>query len=277
MVGSNEAGVAPPVISCAARRACSRWRAWPRPWRSGKPWPSTRAPRRETRGSSRSPAGGRRPGSPRTARSSRRHSTPILRSTAISVAHAAESNSLSGQRSARGATVMESPVCTPHLDRGLDVEHTMMQVVVLVAKTSISYSFQPAPTPRAALRSWATRRVRATICSNSCALCIAAPVPASVNGRPDHGGGSRSRPGWRSASPCCARRASAASEAMSRMALRNWLAVLGMSMARPTPRIQLDAELLGARLRARGRARSEPRRPGPPWWATSASGRSFSG
>ena len=41
-----------------------------------------------------------------------------------------------------GATVMESPVCTPIGSR-FSIEQTMMQLSVLSRTTSISYSFQP--------------------------------------------------------------------------------------------------------------------------------------
>ena len=41
-----------------------------------------------------------------------------------------------------GATVMESPVCTPMGSR-FSMEHTMMQLSALSRTTSISYSFQP--------------------------------------------------------------------------------------------------------------------------------------
>ena len=41
-----------------------------------------------------------------------------------------------------GATVIESPVCTPIGSR-FSIEHTMMQLSALSRTTSISYSFQP--------------------------------------------------------------------------------------------------------------------------------------
>ena len=41
-----------------------------------------------------------------------------------------------------GATVMESPVCTPMGSR-FSIEHTMMQLSALSRTTSISNSFQP--------------------------------------------------------------------------------------------------------------------------------------
>jgi hypothetical protein len=41
-----------------------------------------------------------------------------------------------------GATVMESPVCTPIGSR-FSIEQTMMQLSALSRTTSISYSFQP--------------------------------------------------------------------------------------------------------------------------------------
>ena len=41
-----------------------------------------------------------------------------------------------------GATVMESPVCTPMASK-FSMEHTMMQLSLRSRTTSISYSFQP--------------------------------------------------------------------------------------------------------------------------------------
>ncbi len=41
-----------------------------------------------------------------------------------------------------GATVMESPVCTP-IGSKFSMEQTMMQLSLLSRTTSISYSFQP--------------------------------------------------------------------------------------------------------------------------------------
>ena len=67
-------------------------------------------------------------------------STPISRSTA-SEASRITWYSLSVSVSA-GATVIESPVCTP-IGSMFSMEQTMMQLSALSRTTSISYSFQP--------------------------------------------------------------------------------------------------------------------------------------
>ena len=67
-------------------------------------------------------------------------STPISRSTA-KLALRMIWYSLS-VRVWAGATVMESPVCTPMGSR-FSMEQTMMQLSFLSRTTSISYSFQP--------------------------------------------------------------------------------------------------------------------------------------
>ena len=67
-------------------------------------------------------------------------STPIARSTAIEASRIAW-YSLS-VRVCAGATVIESPVCTPIGSR-FSIEQTMMQLSALSRTTSISYSFQP--------------------------------------------------------------------------------------------------------------------------------------
>ena len=67
-------------------------------------------------------------------------STPISRSTA-SEALRMIWYSLSVSVCA-GATVIESPVCTPIGSR-FSIEQTMMQLSALSRTTSISYSFQP--------------------------------------------------------------------------------------------------------------------------------------
>ncbi len=67
-------------------------------------------------------------------------STPISRSTAIEAARM-RWYSLS-VRVRAGATVIESPVCTP-IGSMFSMEQTMMQLSALSRTTSISYSFQP--------------------------------------------------------------------------------------------------------------------------------------
>lgn len=67
-------------------------------------------------------------------------STPISRSTArLALRRIWYSLSVSV---CAGATVMESPVCTPIGSR-FSIEQTMMQLSALSRTTSISYSFQP--------------------------------------------------------------------------------------------------------------------------------------
>ncbi|MCY1545854.1 hypothetical protein D9M68_818160 [compost metagenome] len=67
-------------------------------------------------------------------------STPISRSTAREALRRIW-YSLS-VRVCAGATVMESPVCTP-IGSKFSMEQTMMQLSFLSRTTSISYSFQP--------------------------------------------------------------------------------------------------------------------------------------
>ncbi|MNE62178.1 hypothetical protein D3C80_1574460 [compost metagenome] len=67
-------------------------------------------------------------------------STPISRSTAREALRRIW-YSLS-VRVCAGATVMESPVCTP-MGSKFSMEQTMMQLSFLSRTTSISYSFQP--------------------------------------------------------------------------------------------------------------------------------------
>ncbi|MNV62141.1 hypothetical protein D3C71_1546730 [compost metagenome] len=67
-------------------------------------------------------------------------STPILRSTAMEASRR-RWYSLS-VRVCAGATVIESPVCTPIGSR-FSIEQTMMQLSAVSRTTSISNSFQP--------------------------------------------------------------------------------------------------------------------------------------
>jgi hypothetical protein len=107
-------------------------------------------------------------------------STPISRRQAIEAARM-RWYSLSVSVSA-GATVIESPVCTP-IGSTFSMEQTMMQLSARSRTTSISYSFQPST-----LSSISTSVVgdrsspRSTISSNSSTLyAMPPPVPASVN------------------------------------------------------------------------------------------------
>ena len=115
----------------AARRACSRRRAWRRPWRSGSRSPSTPAPsERDTRGFISMTT--MRPSSGLIANCTFEPpvSTPISRSTAIDASRMSW-YSLSVSVCA-GATVIESPVCTPIGSR-FSIEQTMMQLSLRVA------------------------------------------------------------------------------------------------------------------------------------------------
>ncbi|KAG1273621.1 hypothetical protein G6F64_015312 [Rhizopus arrhizus] len=67
-------------------------------------------------------------------------STPLLRSTAMEASRR-RWYSLS-VRVCAGATVIESPVCTPIGSR-FSIEQTMMQLSAVSRTTSISNSFQP--------------------------------------------------------------------------------------------------------------------------------------
>src|SRR6266567_1473757 len=72
-------------------------------------------------------------------------STPISRITAIAASRIAwYSRSL---KVCAGATVIESPVCTP-MGSKFSIEHTMMTLSARSRITSSSYSFQPDPRHR---------------------------------------------------------------------------------------------------------------------------------
>ena len=95
-------------------------------------------------------------------------STPISRSTAIEALRMIW-YSLSVSVSA-GATVMESPVCTP-IGSMFSMEQTMMQLSALSRTTSISNSFQPSTL--SSTRTWLVgeaSRPRSTISRNSSRL-----------------------------------------------------------------------------------------------------------
>ena len=95
-------------------------------------------------------------------------STPILRSTAIEALRR-RWYSLS-VRVWAGATVIESPVCTPIGSR-FSIEHTMMQLSALSRTTSISNSFQPSTDSSTSTSLVGdSSRPRLTISSNSSTL-----------------------------------------------------------------------------------------------------------
>ena len=95
-------------------------------------------------------------------------STPILRSTAIDALRM-RWYSLSVSVCA-GATVIESPVCTPMGSR-FSIEQTMMQLSFLSRTTSISNSFQPiTDSSMSTSEVGEASRPRSTICSNSSRL-----------------------------------------------------------------------------------------------------------
>ncbi len=107
-------------------------------------------------------------------------STPISRSTAIDASRMSW-YSLSVSVCA-GATVIESPVCTPIGSR-FSIEQTMMQLSLRSRTTSISNSFQPSSD--SSIRSSCVgerSRPRFTISMNSSLLyAMPPPVPPSVN------------------------------------------------------------------------------------------------
>ncbi len=96
------------------------------------------------------------------------HSTPILRSTAIEASRMIwYSRSVSV---CAGATVIESPVCTPMGSR-FSMEQMMMQLSALSRTTSISYSFQPSTDSSSSTSLVGeASSPRITICSNSSRL-----------------------------------------------------------------------------------------------------------
>ena len=95
-------------------------------------------------------------------------STPILRSTAIEASRR-RWYSLS-VRVCAGATVIESPVCTPIGSR-FSIEHTMMQLSAVSRTTSISNSFQPSTDSSTSTSLVGdSSRPRLTISSNSSRL-----------------------------------------------------------------------------------------------------------
>ncbi len=96
------------------------------------------------------------------------HSTPILRRTAIDASRISW-YSLSVSVCA-GATVIESPVCTPIGSR-FSIAQMMMQLSALSRTTSISNSFQPITDSSSSTSLVGdASSPRATICSNSSRL-----------------------------------------------------------------------------------------------------------
>ena len=107
------------------------------------------------------------------------HSTPTWRSTAIEASRM-RWYSLSVSVCA-GATVIESPVCTPIGSR-FSIEQTMMQLSLRSRTTSISNSFQPSTDSSISTSAVGeASRPRITISSNSSRLkAMPPPVPPSV-------------------------------------------------------------------------------------------------
>ena len=94
-----------------------------------------------------------------------------------------------------GATVMESPVCTPIASK-FSMEHTIMQLSFLSRTTSISYSFQPSSDSSINNSLVGERsKPRSQISTNSSRLyAIPPPEPPMVNdGRITTGKPKRSR------------------------------------------------------------------------------------
>ena len=81
-----------------------------------------------------------------------------------------------------GATVMESPVCTPMASK-FSMEHTMMPLPTRSRMTSISYSFQPSMLSSTSTspagdssKPWPT-----ISCSSAASCAMPPPAPPSVN------------------------------------------------------------------------------------------------
>ena len=107
-------------------------------------------------------------------------STPISRSTAIEALRMIW-YSLSVSVSA-GATVMESPVCTP-MGSIFSMEHTMMQLSAWSRTTSISNSFHPSTD--SSTSTWptgdASRPVSMMALNSSSVAAMPPPMPPRVN------------------------------------------------------------------------------------------------
>ena len=80
-----------------------------------------------------------------------------------------------------GATVIESPVCTPIGSR-FSIEQTMMQLSAVSRTTSISNSFQPmSDSSTSTVWTGLSFNPQATFSSNSCGVkTVPAPLPPSV-------------------------------------------------------------------------------------------------
>ena len=141
MVGSKEAGVAPPVISFCSSSRVNPTASFAATFAMGNPVAlEASAEERDTRGFISITI--MRPSSGLIANCTLEPpvSTPILRSTASDALRMIW-YSLS-VRVCAGAMVMESPVCTPMGSR-FSMEQIMMQLSILSRTTSISNSFQP--------------------------------------------------------------------------------------------------------------------------------------
>ena len=80
-----------------------------------------------------------------------------------------------------GATVIESPVCTP-IGSKFSIEQTIMQLSALSRTTSISYSFQPKSDSsiKSSLVGEASRPRRQIVSNSSGLYAIPPPVPPKV-------------------------------------------------------------------------------------------------
>ena len=126
-------------------------------------------------------------------------STPISRNIAID-AFRINWNSLSVKVCA-GATVIESPVCTP-IGSKFSMVHTIIQLSALSRTTSISYSFQPINDSSISSSEVGDKsKPRVQISLNSSMLyAIPPPLPPIVNdGRIIHGKPIRVMTSWASA------------------------------------------------------------------------------
>ena len=273
MVGSNAAGVAPvislvisssvyPTASFAATRAIGKPVAF-----------EASADERETRGFISMTIS--RPSFGLTANCTLEPpvSTPISRSTAM-LADRMIWYSLSVRVSA-GATVIESPVCTP-IGSTFSMLQMMMQLSLRSRTTSISYSFHPSrdSSIRTSVVGLASRPLR-TIASNSCLLyAMPPPVPPSVKlGRMIEGRPVRASTA-KASSMLCATPLRADSRPILSIASRNFWRSSALSMASASAPIIFTPYF--ARVPSWNSASAVFSAVCPPMVGSTASGRSFS-
>ena len=200
-------------------------------------------------------------------------------STPISRRHAIEASrmiwySLSVSVCA-GATVMESPVCTPMGSR-FSIEQMMMQLSFLSRTTSISNSFHPM-TDSSISSSWVgeASRPRSQMVSNSSMLyAMPPPVPPRVNEGRMMVGKPTIAWTWRASSSECASAERGLASPILAMASLNFSRSSALSMASFLAPIISTPNFASTPSRARSRAQFNA--VCPPMVGSSASGRSFS-